>query len=395
MKKQLLVLQFSVIVLLGLGSAVAAQVQPVTLTPGSPAPELGLKKILQAPEGTKSDLASLKGKVVVLEFWATWCALCIAQQPHLNELIEKFGDKPVQFISITNEDESKVASFLRRRTLKGWVGLDTDRSVQKAYDAFGLPKAVVVDQQGRIASVLNPRDLTEILLDQLIRGTYVAPDKAKEEPIRVGNGAAPVDEAAAQLSISIKPSNSSATMTMRDNGSFIAKGADLKAILSSLLGTTVTRIYLPTALEEKRYEMEVTLPGDKTEAYKPLAVQAIQTALGVRVRRVTREVDGYVLTASKELTGSLQPSTAKTFHVTGAKGVMAASEADINQLSAAIESVLGLPVVNETGLQGKFDWDLLFDANVSDSIIDAVWKEFGLKLTPAKREVDVVVVEIQ
>src|SRR5580765_7099347 len=79
------------------------------LRPGQPAPELNLRKILQAPPDAKADLKGLRGKVVILEFWATWCAPCIEVQPHLNDLIEKFKDKPVQIISITNEDENKVS----------------------------------------------------------------------------------------------------------------------------------------------------------------------------------------------------------------------------------------------------------------------------------------------
>src|SRR5882724_1084408 len=72
------------------------------LKAGTAAPDLGLTAVLQSPDGTNADWASLKGKVVVLEFWATWCAPCIAVQPHLNELTDEFKDKSVQFISITN-----------------------------------------------------------------------------------------------------------------------------------------------------------------------------------------------------------------------------------------------------------------------------------------------------
>src|SRR5439155_4111948 len=107
---------------------------------GAPAPELRLEKVLQAPAGTKTDWASLRGKVVVLEFWATWCAPCIAAMPHLNDLAEKFKDRRLQVIAITDESESFVAPFLQRRVIKGWVGLDEDRSVFDAYGVRGIPR---------------------------------------------------------------------------------------------------------------------------------------------------------------------------------------------------------------------------------------------------------------
>ncbi len=94
------------------------------VNPGEPAPPLELEKLLQAPAGMKANWPSLKGNVVVLEFWATWCAPCIAAMPHLNELTEQFKDKAVKFISITDEDEATVAPFLSRRTIKAgsaWI----------------------------------------------------------------------------------------------------------------------------------------------------------------------------------------------------------------------------------------------------------------------------------
>ena len=57
---------------------------------GEAPPPLGLETILQAPLGTQASWAILKGKVVVLEFWATWCGPCIAAFPHLNEMAEQF-----------------------------------------------------------------------------------------------------------------------------------------------------------------------------------------------------------------------------------------------------------------------------------------------------------------
>src|SRR5512146_3334745 len=83
-----------------------------SLQPGDAAPALGLEQILQAPGGARADFGSLRGQVVVLEFWATWCAPCIAAQPDLNELVDTFKDRQVQFVSITDEDESVVAQFL-------------------------------------------------------------------------------------------------------------------------------------------------------------------------------------------------------------------------------------------------------------------------------------------
>src|SRR5437870_3097657 len=53
-------------------------------------------------------LAALKGKAIVLEFWATWCGPCVDSIPHLNELVDKFAGRPIEFLSVTDEDSAVV-----------------------------------------------------------------------------------------------------------------------------------------------------------------------------------------------------------------------------------------------------------------------------------------------
>src|SRR5438309_1150443 len=77
---------------------------------GQRPPLLSATALLQAPPGSKLDAEAVGGKVVILEFWATWCGPCVMAISHLNELAQKFKDKPVQFVAITAEDEATVAA---------------------------------------------------------------------------------------------------------------------------------------------------------------------------------------------------------------------------------------------------------------------------------------------
>src|SRR5215471_21366282 len=108
------------IIALGLTSAELVWSQEGGLNIGDLPPPLGLEKILQAPDGKKVEWGALKGKVVVLEFWATWCGPCVAAIPHLNELADKFKEEPIQFIAVTSEDEKVVRRFLRNKPLHAW-----------------------------------------------------------------------------------------------------------------------------------------------------------------------------------------------------------------------------------------------------------------------------------
>jgi len=135
---------------------------------GKRPPPISIEQLLQAPAGAKVDFKSLAGKVVVLEFWATWCGPCIVSIPHMNELADKFKDKPVHFIAVTNENRFVVERFLGQRPLRAWIGLDTDNSMIRDYGVGSIPRAVVVDKTGTVRAVTAPARLTEGFLNELL-----------------------------------------------------------------------------------------------------------------------------------------------------------------------------------------------------------------------------------
>jgi thiol-disulfide isomerase/thioredoxin len=150
------------------------EIPPYAPKRGDQAPPLGLEFVLQGPKPTEVNWEALRGTVVVLDFWGTWCAPCVAGIPHLNELASHCAKKPVQFIAVGHENPRKVTWFLQRHRIDAWIALDTDLSVYKDYAAFGIPYAVVVDQNGRVAAVLNPKDLSEAVIDAVLAGRVPA-----------------------------------------------------------------------------------------------------------------------------------------------------------------------------------------------------------------------------
>ena len=135
---------------------------------GEPAPPITIDGFVQAPSEAVATWEALKGRVVVLEFWATWCVPCMDAMPHINAIVDHFKDKPVQFISITKEAEGLVGNFLREHTLKSWVAVDADGSMSRACMAITIPYCVVVDRKGVVRARLHPAQLTEKTIQDLL-----------------------------------------------------------------------------------------------------------------------------------------------------------------------------------------------------------------------------------
>jgi thiol-disulfide isomerase/thioredoxin len=144
---------------------------------GQPAPALTFTTLLQAPPGTRADWSALRGKVVVLEFWATWCGGCIVEIPHLNDLEKSLAATPeganIQFIAVDDEDPAVVKKFIARIPIGGWLGIDTSKKIIAAYGAKSRPLTVVVDPRGRIAAIFGPEQLEADQLQALADGKLV------------------------------------------------------------------------------------------------------------------------------------------------------------------------------------------------------------------------------
>jgi len=114
---------------------------------GEQAPEIELADWIHSEART---LADLKGKIVVLDFWATWCGPCIASIPKNNELAEKYKDQVV-FIGVCHpRGAEKMKQTVEDKGIEYPVAVDTDGKAAEAYQVNGFPDYYIIDREGKV-----------------------------------------------------------------------------------------------------------------------------------------------------------------------------------------------------------------------------------------------------
>jgi peroxiredoxin len=133
---------------------------PAVVKTGNPAPDLTLKDL----QGKSVSLAGLRGKVVFLNFWATWCPPCREELPAMQRLNEVFGKKDFVILAVNvDEDPGAVKKFLAKQPLSFTVLLDPEASAQNLYGVYRFPETFLIDRQGNVVQrYLGARDWSSV-----------------------------------------------------------------------------------------------------------------------------------------------------------------------------------------------------------------------------------------
>ena len=107
---------------------------------------------VQMFDGSTIKLADLKGKVVLLNFWATWCPPCRAELARVEkDIIERFKGKPFVFIPVSRgEKRETVAAFREKMGYTFPMGLDTESTIYKKYAQTYIPRNFLIDKKGKV-----------------------------------------------------------------------------------------------------------------------------------------------------------------------------------------------------------------------------------------------------
>jgi cytochrome c biogenesis protein CcmG/thiol:disulfide interchange protein DsbE len=128
---------------------------PESALVGAVAPDFSLPVLHGGDAGNRVLLSALRGKVVLLDFWASWCMPCSEQSRILSGLAPEYQGKDVVFVGVnTADDATNAATYADKHALPYTVVLD-DGSIAPAYGASALPTIVVIDPAGKVTTAVS------------------------------------------------------------------------------------------------------------------------------------------------------------------------------------------------------------------------------------------------
>ncbi|MGH7181974.1 MAG: peroxiredoxin family protein [Nitrospiraceae bacterium] len=130
-------------------------------------------------EGKSQSLSQYRGKIVLLNFWATWCKPCTTEMPAMQTVYDKLRDKGFVVLAVNElEDDAKVREHIKQYGHTFPVLMDRDNKVANQFGVFGLPVSVFIDQEGRVQEYIKGGLLTEQKIDETVARIQ------KQEPVK-------------------------------------------------------------------------------------------------------------------------------------------------------------------------------------------------------------------
>jgi len=154
-----------VLAIAGIGIIILLQLKD---SPFNPSGKPLLEKGMLAPnftfpglDGKKASLTDYRGKVVLLNIWATWCAPCVAEMPSMEKLYQELKDEGFEILAVSVDESGAeaVSPFMEKHKLGFPVLLDTKGDIKSLYQTTGIPESFIVDKDGMILEkIIGQRD---------------------------------------------------------------------------------------------------------------------------------------------------------------------------------------------------------------------------------------------
>lgn len=377
----------------------AAQVQN-----GETVGDLRFEAMVNAPV-KKLELSKLKGKFVILDFWATWCGSCIEAMPHLSALQKKYG-RDLQVVLVTEEMAQRAAQFVKARPTGLWIDSDTAGAFAKVFPHRVIPHTVLISREGKLVAITNPEAINNSVMDSLLANQTVHLTEKKDlllgpnELLKQRFYMPAYVTSAFTMEGPIKGLGGFSTRYVTDSSfvgrRFTAVNVGLFNLYSTAFGDFSSNRVIDSIPPKDRKAVycvdivtatkEQLLPTLRDELLKRFDVQA-------KVKPMVREV--YVLKVIDPVKARSIPQNqthVRTYY--SRHGEIDQQHVSMNDFALFLEEYGDLesasaPVLNETGLPGTYDIKFSFRPEDKQSLL-SVLAGMGLGVEKVKKEVEML-----
>ena len=339
-----------------------------------------------------------KGKILIIEFWGTWCSPCIPALQHLDEIKNKFPND-VFVVGISDDSKERLSKFLTKRAVSVPLASETDTKLNGLFQFNTVPHTIVADKNGKIIAITSPNEVTEEKIKEIISGKNPLfkskQDKDFDSRIDYFGADESTDYSITQKAfIQGFPSFST-----RGKGVFKDRRIScINLLAQSILQLAFKKSFETTIVnlpkEKKAFVPEnlycfdiIVKDSDKANLYKIMQIEATKL-LGVKADIEKRVVDVYVL---KNMGDVLKESIKKEQSSESSGKGIKSENIEMDFLVSFLANELQKPVVDETNLKGRYDINFEY-AEEDPNSLKKVLESLGLKISKEKREVEMLII---
>lgn len=396
------------LLILWLGLLLSASTSRAQALLGQPAPNFRFTTVLNGPQSSLT-LAQLRGKVVLLEFWGTFCGPCLTAMPHLQELQRQFAGQ-LQVVAISADSPARLGRFLQARhsnLLFAAVLGATQDSLQQFFSYQIIPHSVLLDATGRIVASTSPENITAQVLSRVIKGQKInlplKQDVVGQNPIAAYFPAIAATPPRFLMQPALRGVGGMTRTYPQDSSAF--HNRRLTALNISLVelyriaygglsyGRTLDlRPAAPAGTKSPAYCLDIIVPKGREASLLPTLRQELAARFDLRATLEPRTKQVYLLRVTNAHKLPAQTGSPRRSSVGASEGTYQGENVTLGEVAEYLENFcnLKLPVLEASPSSAHYNLQFEYQPEKPGDLLRAL-ADLGLTLEKAERPVEMLV----